>query len=82
MKANLVDKLNEAGMLYYVLGSLISADSLVDAKSCHESLDCLENLKRDFEISSLKDDPKLKTFLDDAERIIKRDMRDFEKHNR
>lgn len=41
-----------------------------------------ENLKRDFEISSLKDDPKLKTFLDDAERIIKRDMHDFEKHNR
>ena len=32
MKDNLIDKLHEADMLYFVLGSLISADSLIDAK--------------------------------------------------
>lgn len=74
MKENLVDKLNEAGLIYLVIGYLISADSLVDAKSCHESLDFLEVLQRDFKTSSLKDDLKLKTFLDRAERIIQRDL--------
>ena len=74
-KENLIDKLHEADMLYFVLGSLISAESLVDIDACHKALNCLEDLKRDFETSKLKDDPKLKSFLDNAESIIKRDMK-------
>ena len=77
-KENLIDKLHEADMLYFVLGSLISADSLIDVEACHKALDCLENLKRDFETSKLKEDQKLKSFLENAESIIKRDMRHFE----
>ena len=64
-------------MLYFVLGSLISAESLVDVESCHKALNCLENLKRDFETSKLKDDQKLKSYLDKAESIIKRDMENY-----
>lgn len=75
---NLIDKLHEADMLYFVLGSLIGADSLIDVEACHKALDCLENLKRDFETSNLKEDQKLRPFLDNAESIIKRDMRHFE----
>ena len=75
---NLIDKLHEADMLYFVLGSLISADSLIDVEACHKALDCLENLKRDFETSKLKEDQKLKSFLENAESIIQRDMRHFE----
>ena len=75
---NLIDKLHEADMLYFVLGSLISADSLIDVEACHKALDCLENLKRDFEPSTLKDDLKLKSYLDNAEIIITRDMNHFE----
>ena len=71
---NLIDKLHEADMLYFVLGSLISAESLVDVESCHKAMNCLENLKRDFETSKLKDDQKLKSYLDKAESIIKRDL--------
>ena len=74
---NLIDKLHEADMLYFVLGSLISAESLVDVESCHKALNCLENLKRDFETSKLKDDQKLKSYLDKAESIIKREMEHF-----
>ena len=77
MKENLVDKLHEADMLYFVLGSLISAESLVDIDACQKALNCLEDLKRDFETSKLKDDPKLKSFLDNAESIIRRDMKYF-----
>ena len=75
---NLIDKLHEADMVYFVLGSLISADSLIDVEACHKASDCLENLKRDFEMSKLKDDQKLRSFLENAESIIKRDMRHFE----
>ena len=68
-------------MLYFVLGSLISAESLVDVESCHKALNCLENLKRDFETSKLKDDQKLKSYLDKAESIIKRDLQYFEENS-
>ena len=74
-KENLIDKLHEADMLYFVLGSLISAESLVDIDACHKALNCLEDLKRDFETSKLKNDSKLKSYLDNAESIIKRDMK-------
>lgn len=66
---NLIDKLHEADMLYFVLGSLISADFLIDAEACHKASDCLENLKRDFETSKLKEDLKLKSFLENADEI-------------
>ena len=74
---NLIDKLHEADMLYFVLGSLISAESLVDIDACHKALNCLEDLKRDFETSKLMDDPKLRSYLDNAESIIKRDIEIF-----
>ena len=74
-KENLIDRLHESDMLYFVLGSLISADSLVNIDSCHKALNCLEDLKRDFETSKLKNDSKLKSYLDNAESIIKRDMK-------
>ena len=76
-KENLIDKLHEANMLYFVLGSLISAESLVDINACHKALNCLEDLKRDFETSKLKNDSELKSFLDNAESIIKRDKKYF-----
>ena len=78
---NLIDKLHEADMLYFVLGPLISAESLVDVESCHKAMNCLENLKRDFETSKLKDDQKLKSYLDKAESIIKRDLQYFEENS-
>ena len=61
-KENIVDKLHEAEMLYFVLGSLVSADTLVDVEACHRSLDGLKILKRDFETSKLKDDATIKSF--------------------
>ena len=76
-KENLIDKLHEADMIYFVLGSLISAESLVDIDACHKALNCLEDLKRDFETSKLKDDSKLRSYLDNAESIIRRDMKYF-----
>ena len=78
MKENLIDKLHEADMLNFVLVSLFSADTLVDAESCHNSLEALAILKRDFETSTFKDDQELKSMIDGAEEIILRDLKDFE----
>jgi len=33
---NLIDKLDEIGMLYFVIVSLLSAETLVDVESCEE----------------------------------------------
>ena len=81
-KENLIDKLHEADMLYFVLVSLFSADTLVDTESCRHSLEGLKILKRDFETSKLKDDAKLRSLMDDAEEIILRDLHDFEETER
>ena len=81
-KVNLIDKLHEADMLYFVLVSLFSADTLVDVDSCRHSLEGLKILKRDFETSKLKDDAKLRSLMDDAEEIILRDLHDFEETER
>ena len=80
-KDNLIDILHENDMLYFVLGSLISADSLVDINACHKALKCLADLKRELQTSKLKDAPKLKSFLDNAESTIKRDMEHFKETN-
>ena len=82
MKENLIDKFHEANMLYFVLVSIFSADTLVDAESCRKSLKALAILKRDFETSSLKDDQKLKSMIDGTEEIILRDLYDFEETGR
>ena len=81
-KVNLIDKLHEADMLYFVLVSLFSADTLVDTESCRHSLEGLKILKRDLETSKLKDDTKLRSLMDDAEEIILRDLNDFEETER
>ncbi len=76
---NLIDKLDEIGMLYFVIGSLFSAETLVDVESCEASLKGVEMLRAELPTSKYKDDPKIKKFLDDAERIIKRDLKEFKK---
>ena len=77
VKENFIDELNEAGMLYFVLGSLISAETLVDVESCQKSLKVLEMMKEDFGTSKMNGDEKIRKFLEDAERIIKRDLERF-----
>ena len=74
---NRIDKLVEQDMLYFILGTAISADSLVDVESCEGALKIIRELKEDFPLSKLKDDKKLKARLDDAEQIILRDMEAF-----
>lgn len=66
-------------MLFFILGTAISADSLVDVESCEGALKIVRELKEDFPTSKLKDDKKLKARLDEAEQIILRDLETLKK---
>jgi hypothetical protein len=78
MKENLIDALHEKDMLNFVIVSLFSADTLIDAEACRESLKALESLKTDLASSKLKDDLQLKKQFEDAEQIIRRDLEAFQ----
>ena len=78
---NLIDKLDEIGKLYFVIVSLFSAETLVDAESCEESLKGIEMLRAELPTSKYKDDPKIKELIDGAEEIIRRDLEEFKKNN-
>lgn len=41
---NLIDKLDEIGMLYFVIASLFSAETLVDVESCEIALKSVEKI--------------------------------------
>lgn len=77
MSRNRIDQLVEQDMLYIILGTIISADSLIDADSCKKAFKIVRELKEDLPFSKLKDDKKLKARLDDAEQIILRDLETF-----
>lgn len=64
-------------MLFFILGTVVSADSFVDAESCEKALKIVRELKEDLRLSKLKDDKKLKARLDEAEKIIMRDVEAF-----
>lgn len=74
---NIIDRLHEDEMLHFILGTLICADNLVDRQSCVESITCLQRLRDDFPISSLKDDQHLRKMLDDAAQIIQNELHYF-----
>ena len=79
MNDNMIDKLDEMGMLYFVIGSLFSADTLIDLESCEKSLKGVEKLKAELPTSKYKDDPKIKQYIDDVEEIIRLDLKQFKK---
>lgn len=79
---NRIDNLVEQDMLFFILGTVISADSLVDVESCESALKIIRELKEDLPLSKMKDDKKLKARLDDAEQIILRDLEAFKNDKR
>ena len=74
---NLIDKLDKMGMLYFIIGSLFSAETLIDLESCEVSLKGVEMLRFELATSKYKDDPKIKQYIDDAEEIIRLDLEKF-----
>ena len=78
-KENLIDALIKHNVWYMVLVSLFSADTLIDTKSCYQSLDCIAILRKELKSSKHKDDPEVSNWLDKAEKIVLQDLHKFEK---
>lgn len=76
-KENIIDLLDELGMLNLGLAELISAEVLVDGYACLKAKERLERIKRALPSSCKKDDECVINFLKDAERIIEDECQRF-----
>lgn len=74
---NIIDLLDEVGMLNLGLVELISAEVLVDVYSCMKAKERLERFKQALPLSCKKDDEFVVNFLKDAENIIKDEYQRF-----
>lgn len=70
---NFLDKLIKDDMFNFYMGTVISADTLVDLDSCEKALKSVIKLKNAIPDSKLKTDRIVK-LINDAEEIIIRDM--------
>ena len=75
-------KILYSGMEYFVLGSLISADTCVDEESCQDSIDALLDIRKtlkemtDEEISTEKRN-EICSFVKRGLRICRRDLKEY-----
>lgn len=76
-KENIIDLLEEVGMLNLGLAELISAEILVDVYACLKAKERLERFKRALPSSCKKDDEFVINFLKNAESIIENEYQRF-----
>ncbi len=58
MKENLAETLHNNGMLYFVIGSLISSDSILSKEDAEKALTTLSSIEKDIKMSSLDNEIK------------------------
>ena len=77
----LLEAIEKNGMIWLVLGSLISADSLISIESCDKNLEIsmsfLEAAKKS---NNLKEKEKIIEYLEKSIETIKRDKEEFLKN--
>ena len=81
MKSNIIDTLLESGTIWMVLGSLVSADNLVDANACEKSLNTLEMMERELDSSMAKGNDELRKRIYEAKMIVNGDLFRFKGEN-
>ena len=64
-----------------VLGSLVSADNLVDANACEKSLNTLEMMERELDSSMAKGNDELRKRIYEAKMIVNGDLFRFKGEN-
>ena len=75
-EVNFLDKLIKDDMFYLYVCSMVSADTLIDIETCEDMLKRVQRLKDSITTSELKTD-KIVEYIDDAEKIIKKDLEMF-----
>lgn len=77
-------KIIEAGYFYMLVGSLISADNLVDEDSCTKALEVINDLDKNCNLLTSEDFPvgeieKFKEYIIRGRDIINRELVNFKK---
>ena len=58
MNENMIDALHKNGMLYFLLGSIISADSIFSKEDAENSMKTLTKIEKELKSSNLNDTEK------------------------
>ena len=76
----LLETIEKNGMIWLVLGSLISADSLMTVEECDKNLEICTSFLEAAEKANLKEKEKIIKYLKDGVEIIKRDKEELLKN--
>ena len=78
-KENIIELLHKSGIIYLMLGSLISSDTLLSVKDCENSLKELEKFNESLKEANIKEEKKkeYQDFIDRGFEIVKRDLEKF-----
>lgn len=76
---NVIELLHKSGIIYLMLGSLISSDTLLSVKDCENSLKELEKFNESLKEANIKEEKKkeYQDFIDRGFEIVKRDLEKF-----
>lgn len=82
-KENIIELLHESGFIYLMLGSLISADTLLSVKDCETSLKELERFNEALKEANIEEEKRkeYQDFIDRGFEIVKRDLEEFKNKN-
>ena len=78
----LLEATEKNGMIWLILGSLISADSLMTVDECDKNLETCTALLEAAKESNLKNKEKIIKYLEDGVEIIKRDREELVKNKK
>ncbi len=80
MSENLVESLHNENMLYFILGSIISSDSIFSKKDAEESINALSVIEKALIDSALEDSEKskYKELIKRCYEVLESDMKRFE----
>lgn len=78
-----IEDAHKNGVMFFVLVSLISSDTLVDVKSCEEALEHSKEMLRGLEEAEIPDEDKkkYKKYLERGLGIIKRDLKEYKERD-
>ena len=71
----------ESELRYFILVSFISADSLVDAQSCRDSIECMDFIVKNIKLMDLEEkiEKEVLKYMRKGLKIAKRDLKEYEK---
>lgn len=83
-KKNVIEFLCQSGMIWLILGSLISADSCTSLENCKRNLRVSDELIQDLEDANISQEEKeeIKKCIEKGKVIIQQELDEYEKNKK